>query len=69
MKQDAGMLDLTVVLRPHKLRPFWILVSLPPSLRLCSFIARVCCMTEHLLFFQFLCEKEALGQKRDYIYI
>lgn len=33
MKQDAGVLDLTVFIRPHKLRPFWILVKLQfPSL-------------------------------------
>lgn len=35
MKQDAGVLDLTVFIRPHKLRPFWILVKLqfpsPPA--------------------------------------
>lgn len=28
VKQDAGMLDLTIFIHPHRLRPFWILVKL-----------------------------------------
>ncbi len=38
VKQDAGMLDLTVFIHPHRLRPFWISVKLQlPSLCLYSF--------------------------------
>lgn len=35
VKQDAGMLDLTAFILPHRLRPFWIMVKLqfpsPPA--------------------------------------
>ena len=41
VKQDAGMLDLTVFVRPHKLKPFWILVKLSfPSLPLTVFFQK-----------------------------